>query len=105
MAFVGSLRVGLFLSAPLYVTMAKTFGFRKVALIGSIISTVSLLACGFATSLPFLAIAYGLMSGIGACMVITVSELAVNQVFSLTRYIIFDHIFWLTAFKIQYIER
>ena len=64
-AFIGSLHIGLcYLAAPFNLTLAKTFGFRKVAICGSLIVTAALITCGYIDTLSSLTILYGVCAGL-----------------------------------------
>ena len=85
-AFIGSLHIGLcYLIAPINLILAKALGFRKVSVIGAVVVTVALIACGSMKSLVSLTVMYGVVGSIGICMIITVAELAVNEWFDQRR--------------------
>lgn len=70
LAFVSSLLSGCYLMAgPFVSALANRFGFRVVTIAGAIFSSVFFGISYFATSVEFLFITYGILGGIGFCMV------------------------------------
>lgn len=85
-AFIGSLHIGIsYMSAPINTTMAQMVGYRTMSVSGAVIVTGALVACGFSTTPTMLMIFYGVMAGIGICMIITTAELCVNHNFDQKR--------------------
>ncbi|XP_071560079.1 monocarboxylate transporter 12 isoform X2 [Temnothorax nylanderi] len=69
-AFVNSLQSGFYLMAgPFVSALANRYGFRLVAILGSVISCVAFVLAYFSTSIEFLYISYGAIGGIGAGLI------------------------------------
>lgn len=63
---VGSLMSGFYLIVgPFASALANRYGFRLVAIIGSVLGSVAFVISYFATSVTFLCISYGVLGGIG----------------------------------------
>lgn len=63
---VGSLLSGFYLMAgPFVSALANKYGFRLVAILGSIIGCIAFVLSAFSTSVEFLFISYGVLGGIG----------------------------------------
>jgi len=84
--FTGSLHIAVSsLLAPAVTVLSNNIGYRKVALAGAVLATASLAACGFATSPTSLTLLYGVLSGVGICMISTSSLLCLNTNFEQKR--------------------
>ena len=84
--FIGSLHIGLcYLTAPFNIALAKTFGYRKMSVVGAIVVTGALFAAGQTSTLLSITLAYGLFASLGICMIITTAELATNEYFDAKR--------------------
>ncbi|XP_048511572.1 monocarboxylate transporter 14 isoform X2 [Athalia rosae] len=69
-ALVGSLQTGFYLiTGPFVSALANKYGFRPVAVLGSVVSCSSFVLSFFAESIPFLCISYGVLGGVGAGMI------------------------------------
>ncbi|XP_034177097.1 monocarboxylate transporter 12 isoform X1 [Osmia lignaria lignaria] len=69
-ALVGSLQSGFYLMAgPFVSALANRYGFRLVAILGSVISCGAFVLSYFSTSIEFLYISYGVLGGIGAGLI------------------------------------
>ncbi|XP_050589766.1 monocarboxylate transporter 12-B isoform X3 [Bombus affinis] len=69
-ALVGSLQSGFYLMAgPFVSALANRYGFRLVAILGSVISCSAFVLSYFSTSIEFLYISYGVLGGIGAGLI------------------------------------
>ncbi|XP_015439640.1 PREDICTED: uncharacterized protein LOC107194513 [Dufourea novaeangliae] len=69
-ALVGSLQSGFYLMAgPFVSALANRYGFRLVAILGSVISCCAFVLSYFSTSIEFLYISYGVLGGIGAGLI------------------------------------
>ncbi|KAF3422609.1 hypothetical protein E2986_02716 [Frieseomelitta varia] len=69
-ALVGSLQSGFYLMAgPFVSALANRYGFRLVAILGSVISCSAFILSYFSTSIEFLYISYGVLGGIGAGLI------------------------------------
>ncbi|EZA47787.1 Monocarboxylate transporter [Ooceraea biroi] len=69
-ALVGSLQTGFYLMAgPFVSALANRYGFRRVAILGSAISSFAFVLSYFSTSIEFLYISYGVIGGIGAGLI------------------------------------
>ncbi|XP_011171219.1 monocarboxylate transporter 3 isoform X2 [Solenopsis invicta] len=69
-AFVNSLQSGFYLMAgPFVSALANRYGFRLVAILGSVISCAAFVLAYFSTSIEFLYISYGAIGGIGAGLI------------------------------------
>lgn len=69
-AFVNSLQSGFYLMAgPFVSALANRYGFRLVAILGSVISCSAFVLAYFSTSIEFLYISYGAIGGIGAGLI------------------------------------
>ncbi|KAL1491788.1 hypothetical protein ABEB36_012332 [Hypothenemus hampei] len=65
-ALVGSLMSGFYLIVgPFASAIANKFGFRLVAILGSVLGAIAFVLSSFATNVEFLCITYGLLGGIG----------------------------------------
>lgn len=73
------------MTAPINMSMANMLGFRTISLIGSAIVTVALILCGFGNTLLVLTLCYGVVAVIGICMLLTTTEMVVNQYFDKKR--------------------
>ncbi|XP_011263721.1 monocarboxylate transporter 12 [Camponotus floridanus] len=69
-ALVSSLQTGFYLMAgPFVSALANRYGFRLVAILGSVISCIAFVLSYFSTSIEFLYISYGAIGGIGAGLI------------------------------------
>ncbi|KAH0534489.1 monocarboxylate transporter 12 [Cotesia glomerata] len=69
-AFASSLQTGFYLMAgPFVSALANRYGFRLVAISGSVISCLAFVLSYFSTSIEFLYFSYGLIGGIGAGLI------------------------------------
>ncbi|XP_076657053.1 monocarboxylate transporter 12 isoform X1 [Halictus rubicundus] len=69
-ALVGSLQSGFYLMAgPFVSALANRYGFRLVAILGSVISCAAFVLSYFSTSIEFLYISYGVLGGIGTGLI------------------------------------
>ncbi|XP_037828324.1 monocarboxylate transporter 12 [Lucilia sericata] len=69
-AFVSSLLSGCYLMAgPFVSALANRFGFRPVTIAGALFAAVCFIVSSYATSVEMLFITYGILGGIGFCMV------------------------------------
>ncbi|KAL6444680.1 hypothetical protein ACFW04_002041 [Cataglyphis niger] len=69
-ALVGSLQTGFYLMAgPFVSALANRYGFRLVAILGSVISCIAFVLSYFSTSIEFLYVSYGAIGGIGAGLI------------------------------------
>lgn len=65
-ALVGSLLSGFYLiTGPFTSALANRYGFRLVAIIGSVVSAAAFGLCYFATDINYLCLVYGVIGGIG----------------------------------------
>ncbi|XP_045498925.1 monocarboxylate transporter 2 isoform X2 [Colias croceus] len=79
---VNSLLQGFYLLAgPFVSALANKYGFRVVTIVGSIISSVAFALSYFATSVEYLYLVYGIMGGIGFCMIYMPAVLTVGFYF------------------------
>ncbi|KAL0106927.1 hypothetical protein PUN28_015444 [Cardiocondyla obscurior] len=69
-AFVNSLQSGFYLMVgPFVSALANRYGFRLVAILGSVISCIAFVLAYFSPSIEFLYISYGAIGGIGAGLI------------------------------------
>ncbi|XP_046598216.1 uncharacterized protein LOC107217251 isoform X6 [Neodiprion lecontei] len=69
-ALVGSLQSGFYLiTGPFVSALANKYGFRLVAMLGSVISCSALILAFFGQSIELLCISYGVLGGIGAGLI------------------------------------
>ncbi|XP_032667087.1 monocarboxylate transporter 12 isoform X1 [Odontomachus brunneus] len=69
-ALVGSLQTGFYLMVgPFVSALANRYGFRLVAILGSVISCSAFVLSYFSTSIEFLYISYGCIGGIGGGLI------------------------------------
>lgn len=69
-AFVSSLLSGCYLMAgPFVSALANRFGFRAVTIAGALFAATSFIISSYATSVEMLFLTYGVLGGIGFCMV------------------------------------
>ncbi|GBP20949.1 Monocarboxylate transporter 12 [Eumeta japonica] len=81
-AFVNSLLAGFYLLAgPFVSALANKYGFRIVTVIGSVIACIAFSISYFATSVEYLYLSYGILGGIGFCMVYMPAVLTVGFYF------------------------
>lgn len=81
-ALVNSLLAGFYLLAgPFVSALANKYGFRVVTIVGSVISSASFALSYFATRIEFLYVVYGVIGGIGSCMVYMPAVLTVGFYF------------------------
>ncbi|XP_072932577.1 monocarboxylate transporter 12 [Epargyreus clarus] len=79
---VNSLLSGFYLLAgPFVSALANKYGFRVVTILGCVISSVAFALSYYATSVIYLYIVYGVIGGIGLCMIYTSSVLTVGFYF------------------------
>ncbi|XP_043267637.1 uncharacterized protein [Venturia canescens] len=65
--------------------LLRKFGYRKIALLGSVIFTIGITATAFATTFPHFMITYGIMSSFGVALTMSAFSLAVNTYFETKR--------------------
>ncbi|XP_025155951.1 uncharacterized protein LOC105182410 [Harpegnathos saltator] len=65
--------------------LLKTYGYRKVSVIGSVLFTLGLILTTFANNLTFIIISYGLLTSVGLGMSMSGFSLAVNTYFTTRR--------------------
>nr|QHN70702.1 karmoisin-like [Limenitis arthemis astyanax] len=81
-AAVNSLMSGFYLLAgPFISALANKYGFRAVTIVGSIISSAAIALSSFAESVEYLYFIYGIMGGIGFCMIYMPAVLTVGFYF------------------------
>ncbi|XP_043475276.1 monocarboxylate transporter 14-like [Leptopilina heterotoma] len=69
-ALANSLQSGFYLMAGPYVSaLANRYGFRSVAILGSVVSCIAFVLSSFSTSIEYLYITYGILGGIGAGLI------------------------------------
>lgn len=69
-ALIGSINVGVFLgSGPIATFLMNHMSHRKVALLGAVLSSAGLIAMPFAPNLVYMYGFYGVLSGLGFCLV------------------------------------
>ncbi|XP_035732597.1 monocarboxylate transporter 3-like [Vespa mandarinia] len=69
-ALVGSLQTGFYLMAgPFVSALANRYGFRLVAILGSILSCLAFVLSYFSASIEFLYVSYGVLGGIGVGLI------------------------------------
>ncbi|CAH2084907.1 unnamed protein product [Euphydryas editha] len=79
---VNSLLAGFYLLAgPFVSALANKYGFRVVTIVGSLISSAAFAISYFATSVEYLYLVYGVVGGIGFCMVYMPAVLTVGFYF------------------------
>ncbi|KAL3276893.1 hypothetical protein HHI36_012264 [Cryptolaemus montrouzieri] len=79
---VGSLMSGFYLIVgPFASAIANRYGFRLVAIIGSVMGAAALFLSYFATSVQFLCISYGILGGIGFGFIYVPAVIAVGYYF------------------------
>ncbi|XP_038213868.1 monocarboxylate transporter 10 [Zerene cesonia] len=79
---VNSLLQGFYLLAgPFVSALANKYGFRVVTIIGSLISSAAFALSYFASSVEYLYLVYGIMGGIGFCMIYMPAVLTVGFYF------------------------
>lgn len=79
---VGSLMSGFYLiSGPFASAIANRYGFRLVAIVGSVLGAASFLVSYFATSVQYLWITYGILGGIGFGFIYVPSVITVGFYF------------------------
>ncbi|XP_061181935.1 monocarboxylate transporter 14-like [Saccostrea echinata] len=68
-SLIGSINIGLFLGAgPLASIMMRMMSYRKVCLLGALLSSTGLIALPFTMNMIFLLFFYGILTGIGYCL-------------------------------------
>ncbi|CAK1585250.1 unnamed protein product [Parnassius mnemosyne] len=79
---VNSLLAGFYLLAgPFVSALANKYGFRIVTIVGSVISSIAFALSYFATSVEYLYLVYGVLGGIGFCMIYMPAVLTVGFYF------------------------
>ncbi|XP_028165824.1 monocarboxylate transporter 10 isoform X2 [Ostrinia furnacalis] len=79
---VNSLLAGFYLLAgPFISALANKYGFRVVTIVGSIISSAAFAVSFYATSVEYLYLVYGVIGGIGLCMIYMPAVLTVGFYF------------------------
>lgn len=79
---VNSLLAGFYLLAgPFVSALANKYGFRVVTIVGSVISSAAFALSYYATSVEYLYIVYGVLGGIGSCMIYMPAVLTVGFYF------------------------
>ncbi|CAH0720127.1 unnamed protein product, partial [Brenthis ino] len=79
---VNSLLAGFYLLAgPFVSALANKYGFRAVTIVGSLISSAAFALSYFATSVEYLYLVYGVVGGIGFCMIYMPAVLTVGFYF------------------------
>lgn len=69
LSLIGSINIGVFLGAgPLVSLLMRYISYRNVVILGSLISTASLLCIPFLNSIIFMYIVYGVVAGVGFAM-------------------------------------
>ncbi|XP_060065646.1 monocarboxylate transporter 14-like [Ylistrum balloti] len=69
-SMIGALNIGLLLGGgPLASYLMRKMSYRKVSFLGSFLSSVGLLLCPFAPNIIYLDVFYGVVTGIGFCLV------------------------------------
>ncbi|XP_062606537.1 monocarboxylate transporter 14-like [Saccostrea cucullata] len=68
-SLIGSINIGLFLGAgPLASIMMRMMSYRKVCLLGALLSSTGLIALPFTMNMIYLLFFYGILTGIGYCL-------------------------------------
>ncbi|KAL5288108.1 hypothetical protein ACFFRR_008765 [Megaselia abdita] len=81
-AIVSSLLSGCYLMAgPFVSAMANRYGFRPVTMCGAVIASIAFALSYCATSVEYLFITYGIIGGIGFCMIYIPSVITVGYYF------------------------
>lgn len=81
-AIVSSLLSGFYLMAgPFVSAMANRYGFRPVTMCGAVIASIAFATSYYASSVEFLFITYGIIGGIGFCMIYIPSVITVGYYF------------------------
>ncbi|XP_063421462.1 monocarboxylate transporter 14-like [Mytilus trossulus] len=82
-SLVGSINLGVFLGAGPFVSLLmRHMSYRRVAVIGSLLSTTSLLCVPFLDNIIYLYIIYGLFTGLGFAMVYLPSSVLAGMYFN-----------------------
>ena len=80
--FIGTLHMGVcYMASPIVAVMVEAFGYRLVALVGSTGLTTALVISGFSQSAWILALIYGGIAGLAMSMLLTTSEMILNEYF------------------------
>ena len=69
------------IAGPLSAALTNRLGFRRVIILGSLVSSIGLTTSFFATSVESLFVTTGIITGLGFCMVYTPSVVAINFYF------------------------
>ena len=85
-AWIGSIAFALvFFAGPLAGSLAERFGCRTVALTGSLLCTVAMVASSFATDVGHYFFTYGVLFGLGGCFVRVPTFLVTGRYFERRR--------------------
>ncbi|XP_068633944.1 monocarboxylate transporter 12 [Battus philenor] len=79
---VNSLLTGFYLLAgPFVSALANKYGFRSVTIVGSVLASIAFALSYFATSVEYLYLVFGVLGGIGFCMIYMPAVLTVGFYF------------------------
>ncbi|XP_052095889.1 monocarboxylate transporter 14-like [Mytilus californianus] len=82
-SLIGSINLGVFLGAGPFVSLLmRHMSYRRVAVIGSLLSTISLLCVPFLDNIIYLYIIYGIFTGLGFAMVYLPSSVLAGLYFN-----------------------
>ncbi|GAB6029483.1 hypothetical protein CHUAL_005237 [Chamberlinius hualienensis] len=81
-AFLSSISIGL---APISAVLGKLYTCRNVVFVGGCLCSIGLISSYFATSIFYLFISFGLVTGIGAGLCTTPSVIVINSYFNKKR--------------------
>ncbi|XP_014205911.1 monocarboxylate transporter 4 [Copidosoma floridanum] len=85
-ALAGSLQTGFYLLAgPFVSALANKFGFRLVAILGSVIASLAFVLSYFVTSIEVMCLTYGVLGGIGAGLIYVPAVIAAGYYFEKLR--------------------
>ncbi|OWF36060.1 Monocarboxylate transporter 14 [Mizuhopecten yessoensis] len=69
-SMIGAFNIGLLLGGgPLASFLMRKMSYRKVSFLGSLLSSIGLLFCPFAPNIIYLDVFYGVVTGVGFCLV------------------------------------
>ncbi|XP_070795752.1 monocarboxylate transporter 5 [Pituophis catenifer annectens] len=81
-SWIGSIMSSLrFLAAPLVTTVCEMLGERKTSLLGALLVGAGFLISTLATSIPFLWVSMGLLTGLGFCLLYQIAAVMVVKYF------------------------